>query len=209
MPPLEEVERQREEYAARMAELRMEARKEKEEDDARRRIYAQQSDDVYNLDKDFTQWTTQLVPISESEAEKHLHRIGCETPRPLSTMKTPADPEECINARNTITLKEWRPNTTTHAKLGRKGLGLQSSLISRELGVISLTALVFGSGHSESVGCTLNISMKKAPHEHAVYIDGRKVDMEVGMVEPLFGNIISFYGPTRFAYRVIMSSEKI
>lgn len=207
----EEIERRLLVSAARYAELRREAKKEREEDDARKRKYALLSADIFGLDEDITQWVVELVPISEGEAEEQFYRRGIDitNARALYAMTTPADPEEYDNTRGTITLRESRRNATKYATLGRIGLELQSDLISREICVVSLTALVFGSGSSESVGCTLNISMKKAPHEHAVYVNGRHLDMEVGVEKPLFGGIISFFGPTRFAYRVKISRETI
>ena len=186
------MERQRVESVARIAELRMEVERKK-----------------------ITQWVVKFVPISEEEATEQLYRLGIDITKNTmytlhtNTMKAPAEPEEYDNTRGTITLRESRPNNTKNATLGRRGLGLRSTLISQEICDVSLTAHVFGSGSSESVGCSLKINMKKAPHEHAVYVNGHKLDMDVGVEKPLFGRIISFFGPTRFAYRVTISRETI
>lgn len=98
--------------------------------------------------------------------------------------------------------------------LGRNQItGITQSSVSRALCEISFSRReqqVNNNSNSDQSSLVAYLSMRKAPSQHAVHIDGKLVSQPLGRTIPINdGSIISLWGSCTFAYRVQIRNEDI
>ena len=137
-----------------------------------------------------------LIPISKDEARAALKDNDFSTEEPADDrMKLPTFEELTIH-RETLSLEA---STNKAIVLGRNTTtGIKFVGLSRELCCVSLTNDV-----SSSSAPTASLTMKREEGTHKVYLDGERLNVNIGSIVSLKdGQILSLYGPTSFAYRV-------
>jgi len=148
-------------------------------------------------------WTLNLRPMSKEDTDSLFteKKITYEEPDYL----LPGGREYCVE-RKVIEKSVSDTNHQAKVVLGRnRNTGIEWGAVSRALCEVCLTSQSFGSPSDEvySVSSKLQLTMKKPAQEHAVHLNGRRVDSKVGVTTELKdGDILSLYGPLGFAYRV-------
>ena len=180
-----EWQKEREEKDARIAELEEKlAKMESVENESKKR----KASEINSSES--------LIPISKDEARAALKDNVFSTEEPADDrMKLPTFEELTIH-RETLSLEA---STNKAIVLGRNTTtGIKFVGLSRELCCVSLTNDV-----SSSSAPTASLTMKREEGTHKVYLDGERLNGNIGSIVSLKdGQILSLYGPTSFAYRV-------